>query len=160
MQASTLSRNLAYETTLAMGNFVGLRSAKIPLSGWPHVQSLKNLVQDGVLAQIHDQWPLTLYDLILYDLDVKLLKALAPIFATLSEKALGFHGTPGARQTPVARAIAMALSQQHIRKVKKKGKTTPSFRQLSEFDFFRGQSGSADFLKRLIFAIYVTFHPI
>ena len=39
----------------------------------PHVlveKSLKNLAQDGVLAQVHEQWPLTLYDL-----DVRFLKA-------------------------------------------------------------------------------------
>ena len=64
-----------------------------PLHRWSPVlveKSLRNLAQDGVLAQVHEVWPLTLYDL-----DVRFLNALGPLFASLSEKALGFHGVPG-----------------------------------------------------------------
>ena len=111
-----------------------------PIYKWPAAlveKSLKNLGQDGVLAQVHEVWPLTLYDL-----DTRILQALAPLFPTLQEKAIGFHGVPGAGKTPVARSVAMALSRYYIQKANKAGQKTPSFRQASEFDFFRGQSGS------------------
>ena len=45
-------------------------------------KSLRNLSMDGVLAQVHTEWPLTLYDL-----DVRVLRALAPLFISVSEKA-------------------------------------------------------------------------
>ena len=80
-----------------------------PIYKWPPIlveKSLRNLSQDNILAQVHNEWPLTLFDV-----DVRLLKALAPIFPTLSEKALGFHGLAGAGKAPVARSIAMALSR-------------------------------------------------
>ena len=111
-----------------------------PIYQWHSVlveKSLRNLIADGVLAQVHEHWPLTLYDL-----DVRFLKALAPLMPTLQEKALGFHGEPGAGKTPVARIITMAMSQHWIRKAHKESEITPSFQQASEFDFFRGQSGS------------------
>ena len=112
-----------------------------PIYHWPAVlveKSLRNLSQDGVLAQVHTEWPLTLYDI-----DVRILKALAPLFPTFSEKALGLHGEPGVGKTPVARSVAMAMSRYHIRRIGKVGEVEPSFRQASEFDFFRGQSGTA-----------------
>ena len=92
-------------------------------------KSLRNLSQDRVLAQVHEHWPLTFYDL-----DVRILQALGPLFPSLAEKALGFHGTPGAGKTPVARTVAMALSQYYIAKEGKGGIITPSFRQACEFD--------------------------
>ena len=61
-------------------------------------KSLRNLATDGVLAQVHEHWPLTLNDL-----DVRFLRALAPLMPSLSEKAIGFHGEPGAGKNPVAR---------------------------------------------------------
>ena len=111
-----------------------------PIYKWPSLlveKSLRNLAQDGVLANVHEIWPLTLYDL-----DVRILRALAPLIPTLNEKALGFHGTPGSGKTPVARTVAMALSRHNIRAANKVGSVTPSFRQASEFDFFRGQTGT------------------
>lgn len=111
-----------------------------PVYKWPPVlveKSLRNLSNDGVLAQVHDQWPLTLFDL-----DIRFLNALAPLVQSLKEKAIGFHGEPGAGKTPVARTIAMAISRHWIRKAQKIGEVMPSFRQASEFDFFRGQAGS------------------
>ena len=54
-----------------------------PIYGWPQVlveKSLRNLSQESVLAQVHERWPLTLFDL-----DVRLLRALAPLFSSLSE---------------------------------------------------------------------------
>lgn len=54
-------------------------------------KSLRNLATDGSLAQVHEHWPLTLKDL-----DVRFLRALAPLMPSLSEKAIGFHGEPGA----------------------------------------------------------------
>ena len=100
-------------------------------------KSLRNLSMDGVLAQVHTEWPLTLYDL-----DVRILRALAPLFTSVSEKAIGLHGEPGRGKTPVARCIAMALSRHHIRRIGKTGEIEPSFRQACAFDFFRGQEGS------------------
>ena len=50
-------------------------------------KSLRNLSQDGVLAQVHEQWPLTRYDL-----DVRILQALGRLFPSLAEKAFEFHG--------------------------------------------------------------------
>ena len=79
-----------------------------PIYRWPQAlveKSLRNLGQDGVLAPVHEVWPLTLYDL-----DVRVLKALGTIFSSLTEKALGLHGTPGAGKTPGARTVAMAVS--------------------------------------------------
>ncbi len=111
-----------------------------PVYKWPPVlveKSLRNLSNDGVLAQVHSQWPLTLFDL-----DHRLLQALAPLVPSLQEKAVGFHGEPGAGKTPVARTIAMAISRQWIKKAHKTEEVEPSFRQASEFDFFRGQCGS------------------
>ncbi|CAE7467314.1 unnamed protein product [Symbiodinium sp. CCMP2592] len=110
-----------------------------PIFRWPPVlveKSLRNLAQDGVLAQVHTSWCLTLYDI-----DVRVLKALAPLFSSFSEKALGLFGEPGAGKTPVARSVAMALSRYYINRIGKQGEVEPSFRQASEFDFFRGQSG-------------------
>lgn len=80
--------------------------------------------------------------LTLFDLDIRFLNALAPLVQSLQEKAIGFHGEPGAGKTPVARTIAMAISRHWIRKAQKTGEVMPSFRQASEFDFFRGQAGS------------------
>ncbi|CAE7228352.1 unnamed protein product [Symbiodinium microadriaticum] len=111
-----------------------------PIYRWPQAlveKSLRNLGQDGALAQVHEVWPLTLYDL-----DARVLKALGTIFASLTEKALGLHGTPGTDNTPVARIVAMALSRYWITKLGKAGEMAPSFRQASEFDLFRGQSGT------------------
>ena len=107
-----------------------------PIYKWSPVlveKSLRNLCQDGVLAKVHEVWPL-----ILYDLDARILKALGTLFNTLQEKALGFHGIPGRGKTPVARTIAMALSRYWIAELGQTGKVIPSFRQASEFDFFRG----------------------
>ena len=111
-----------------------------PLYKWPALiveKSLRNLGNDGVLAQVHEEWPLTLFDL-----DVRFLSALAPLMASLKEKAIGFHGEPGAGKTPAACTIAMAVSRHLLREAQKLGNTSPSFRQASEFDFFRGQCGS------------------
>ena len=68
-------------------------------------------------------WPLTLYDL-----DARILKALGTILSSLTEKALGLHGTPGAGKTPVARTVAMALSRYWIAKLGKADEIVPSFR--------------------------------
>ena len=111
-----------------------------PIYKWPPAvveKSLRNLSNDGVLAMIHEQWPLTLYDI-----DTRFLRALAPMIASLSETAIGFHGEPGAGKTPLARTIAMAVSRHWIAKAGKTGEVMPSFRQACEFDFFRGQPGS------------------
>ncbi|CAE7807297.1 unnamed protein product, partial [Symbiodinium sp. CCMP2456] len=111
-----------------------------PICKWPPVlveKSLRNLAQDGVLSQVHEVWPLTLYDL-----DIRILRALEPLIPTLVEKADGFHGLPGACKTPVARTLAMAISRYWIHKARKDGEIRPSFRQACDFDFFRGQAGS------------------
>lgn len=111
-----------------------------PLYKWPSAlveKSLRNLSNDGVLAMVHEQWPLTLFDI-----DNRILRALAPLIPTLSEKAIGLHGEPGAGKTPLARTIAMAVSRHCIEKARKADDITPSFRQACEFDFFRGQAGS------------------
>ena len=111
-----------------------------PIYKWPPMiveKSLRNLSNDGVLARVHEEWPLTLFDL-----DVRFLSALAPLLPSLKEKAIGFHGEPGAGKTPVARTIAMAISRHWLRVDGKLNEICPSFRQASEFDFFRGQCGS------------------
>lgn len=59
-----------------------------------------------------------------------------------TETAIGFHGEPGAGKIPVARTIAMAMSRHWIKKAHEENELSPSFRQASAFDFFRGQSGS------------------
>ncbi|CAE7558901.1 unnamed protein product [Symbiodinium sp. CCMP2592] len=92
-----------------------------PIYKWSPVlveKSLRNLCQDGVLAKVHEVWPLTLYDL-----DVRILKALGRLFNTLQEKAIGFHGIPGRGKTPVARTIAMALSRYWIAELGQTGQT-------------------------------------
>ena len=86
---------------------------------------------DGVLAQVHENWPLTLFDL-----DNRFLKVLAPLVPSLVDKALGFHGVSGAGKTPAARTIAMAISRMWLKKM-------GNSRQACEFDFFRGQTGSS-----------------
>ena len=45
-------------------------------------KSLRNLATDGVLAAVHESWPLTLYDI-----DGRMLNALAPLVPSLSDKA-------------------------------------------------------------------------
>ena len=127
----------------------------LPLACCSGRKSLRNLSQDGVLAQVHTEWPLTLYDI-----DVRILKALAPLFPTFSEKALGLHGEPGVGKTPVARSVAMAMSRYHIRRIGKVGKVEPSFRQASEFDFSRGQSGTASWLRLFNVLAACSFYPI
>lgn len=117
---------------------IEVNKADSPVYKWPPAlveKSLRNLSNDGVLAMVHEQWPLTLYDI-----DNRLLRALAPLVPTLSEKALGFHGEPGAGKTPFARTIAMAISRWWLQK--HRVDAAPAFRQACEFDFFRGQSGS------------------
>ena len=108
-----------------------------PIYKWNVVlveKSLRNLGNDGVLAALHEEWPLTLWDI-----DNRILRLLAPLFPSFVEKAIGFHGVPGAGKTPLARTIAMAVSRHWIKGLHKD--LTPSFRQASEFDFFRGQCG-------------------
>ena len=59
-----------------------------PLYKWPSFlveKSLRNLSNDGVLAMVHEKWPLTLYDI-----DNGILRALAPFIPTLSEKAINW----------------------------------------------------------------------
>ena len=111
----TLSR-FAPGITIATSSFDGLPSGlhhRTPRScaGPQHClrNSLRNLSQVGVLAQVHEIWPLTLYDL-----DTRILKVLGPIFSSLTKKALGFHGTPGVGKTPAARCVAMVLSRHWI----------------------------------------------
>ena len=117
-----------------------INKADSPIYKWYPVlveKSLRNLAADGVLAQVHEHWPLTLYCL-----GVRFLRALAPLLPTLQEKAMGFHGEPGAGKTAVVRTIAMAMSRHWVKKAHKENEVPPSFRQASEFDFFRGRSGS------------------
>ena len=123
-------------TLLGQNRWVVIETARrdSPIYRWPTAvveQGLRNLSQDGVLAAVHETWPLTLYDL-----DTRILNSLGLLFPSLSEKALGFHGVPGAGKTPVARCVAMALSRYWITKFGRVGAMKPSFRQASEFDFF------------------------
>jgi len=102
-----------------------------PVYKWPPVlveESLRNLSNDGVLAQVHSQWPLTLFDL-----DHRFVQALAALVPSLQKTAIGFHG---------GGTIVMAISGQWIKKAHKTEEVEPSFSQASEFDFFRGQCGS------------------
>ena len=118
---------------------IQISTSSSPIYKWPAVlveKSLRNLSNDGVLAQVHENWPLTLFDL-----DNRFLKVLAPLVPSLVDKALGFHGVPGAGKTPAARTIAMAISRMWLKKMGK-ADVAPSFRQACEFDFFRGQTGS------------------
>ena len=99
-----------------MGDYPG-ELQDSPLYKWPPVlieKSLRNLPNDRVLAHVHEQWPLTRFDL-----DIRLLNALAPLMPSLKEKAVGFHGEPGAGKMPVARTIAMAISRHWISKPRK-----------------------------------------
>ncbi|CAJ1347862.1 unnamed protein product, partial [Effrenium voratum] len=85
-----------------------------PIYKWSAVlveKSLRNLANDGVLAQVHESWPLTLYDI-----DNRLLRALAPMVPSLSEKAVGFHGEPGAGKTPEVNEsnIMAVLKRTHL----------------------------------------------
>ena len=124
-----------------------------PIFRWPPVlveKSLRNLAQDGVLAQVHTSWCLTLYAI-----DVRVLKVLAALFSSFSEKALGLFGEPGAGKTPVARSVAMALSRFYINRIGQQGEVEPSFRQASEFDFFRGQSGQVSRLNTSHYTLLV-----
>ena len=99
---------------------------------------------------------------------MRVLKALAPLFPSFSEKALGLFGEPGAGNTPVARSVAMALSRFYINRIGQQGEVQPSFRQASEFDIFRGQSGQVSRLNTrhhtlLVYSILVTlklFPPV
>eukprot|EP00439_Symbiodinium_sp_Y106_P018382 s206_g2.t1 len=121
-------------------DFIWRKALDSPIYKWSPIlveKSLRNLCQDGVLAKVIEVWPLTLYDL-----DTRILKALGTLFNTLQEKAIGFHGIPGRGKSPVARTIAMALSRYWIAELGQTGKVIPSFRQASEFDFFRGQTGT------------------
>ena len=70
--------------------------------------------------------------------------------------------------TPVARSVAMALSRFYINRIGQQGEVQPSFRQASEFDIFRGQSGQVSRLNTrhhtlLVYSILVTlklFPPV
>ena len=105
----------------------GLRRATIqiaskdsPIHKWPTTlveKNLRNLGQESVIARVHEVWPLPVYDL-----DPRVLTGLGPLLSTLSEKALGVHGLPGAGKTPVARSIAMALSRYWVDKLGKRGR--------------------------------------
>lgn len=56
---------------------IQISTSSSPIYKWPAVlveKSLRNLSNDGVLAQLHENWPLTLFDL-----DNRFLKVLAPL---------------------------------------------------------------------------------
>jgi hypothetical protein len=84
-----------------------------PIHKWPVVlveKSLRHLSADGVLAEVHTAFPLTLKDL-----DPRILEMLKAIVPKLVDHALGLHGEPGAGKTPLARVVAMALSRWWIK---------------------------------------------
>ena len=130
-----------------MGNKQLLRITKelaregSPIHKWPVVlveKSLRHQSADGILAEVRTTFPLTLKDL-----DPRILEMLKLMMPKLVDHALGLHGEAGAGKTPLARMVAMALSRWWIKKDKREDEhIQASFRQASEFDFFRGQSGS------------------
>ena len=111
-----------------------------PVKNWPErliKEALRNLMNDGVLAlPVHD-FPLTLVDV-----EPGILDILEKFFPSFTEKALGMHGVPNVGKTPLGRTIAMAMSRYWVRKLQ--SNYTPGFREASEFDFFRGESGRQD----------------
>lgn len=95
-----------------------LNNPKSPIHKWPErlvEKSLRNLANDGVLAQLVTDFHFTLADV-----NVCALKELIPILRLCREKSLGFHGTAGFGKTPLARIICMAFSRYWVNKVKSK----------------------------------------
>ena len=111
-----------------------------PIRTWPErliKEALRNLMSEGVLAlPVHD-FPLTLVDV-----DPCVLEILEKFFPSFTDKALGMHGVPNLGKTPLARTIAMAMSRYWVRKLGTNN--SPGYREASEFDFFRGESGRQD----------------
>ena len=112
-----------------------------PIFGWPLglvEKSLKAIQTDGVLTLPTEDFYFTLADL-----DYSFLQfAGRHVIKMMKTHAVGIIGGPGSGKTPLARIIALCASRYWKRVL---NVTTPaSYRESSEFDFFRGQPGRKD----------------
>ncbi|CAE7504581.1 unnamed protein product [Symbiodinium natans] len=112
-----------------------------PIFQWPIStveKSIRAIQTDGVLAL-----PVENFFFTLADLDYQILKfGVNPILKTMTTHAVGVVGGPGSGKTPLARIIALCASRFWKRE---QGITSPpSYREASEFDFFRGHPGRKD----------------
>ena len=101
-------------------------------------RSLRALQTDGVLALPIEDFHFTLADVEYSILDF----AVRHMLKNMKTHSNGFIGSPGSGKTPLARIIAMCISKYWKRTLKIS--TPPSFREATEFDFFRGQAGRKD----------------
>ena len=112
-----------------------------PIYAWPQAlveRSLRALQNDGVLSLPVEDFHFTLADIDYSVLDF----AVRHMIRNLKTHANGFIGGPGSGKTPLARAVAMCISRYWKRELNIT--SPPSFREASEFDFFRGQPGRRD----------------
>ena len=116
-------------------------SSGSPIFQWPVAvveKSLRAIQTDGVLAL-----PIEDFYFTLADLDYSIMQfGINPIIKAMITHAAGVVGGPGSGKTPLARILALCASRYWKRQM---NITSPaSFREASEFDFFRGQPGRKD----------------
>ena len=112
-----------------------------PIYSWPPglvEKALRALQSDGVLALPVEDFHFTLADVDYSVLDF----AVRHMLKQLKTHATGFIGGPGSGKTPLARILAMSISRYWKRALHIS--SPASFREASEFDFFRGQAGRKD----------------
>ena len=116
-------------------------NADSPIYQWPVgvvEKSLRAIQTDGVLSL-----PIEDFYLILADLEFDALHfGINQIIKSMTTRAAGIVGGPGSGKTPLARILALCASRYWKRQLSLT--SPPSFREASEFDFFRGQPGRKD----------------
>ncbi|CAE7829059.1 unnamed protein product [Symbiodinium sp. CCMP2592] len=116
-------------------------NADSPIYQWPVgvvEKSLRAIQTDGVLSLPIEDFYLSLADL---EFDA-LHFGINQIIKSMTTRAAGIVGGPGSGKTPLARILALCASRYWKRQLSLT--SPPSFREASEFDFFRGQPGRKD----------------
>ena len=114
-----------------------------PLSGWSAglvKECLRNHSNSQVYSKPQTDFYLTLYDIAGWFLD----DVLVNILGDLQNKTLVMMGFAEKGKTPVAQAIAMAMSEYHILRNSKEKDMQPSFRLCASLDQLRGDSGCVE----------------
>ena len=112
-----------------------------PIFQWPQglvEKSLKAIQTDGVLSLPIEDFHFSLADVNPSILDF----AFNHMIGSMKTHADGLVGGPGSGKTPLARILALCASRYWKRILRIN--TPVSFREASEFDFFRGQAGRRD----------------
>ncbi|CAE7786825.1 unnamed protein product [Symbiodinium sp. CCMP2592] len=114
-----------------------------PLSGWSTglvKECLRNHSKTQVYAKPQTDFYLTLHGVAGWFLD----DVLVNILGDLQNKTLVMMGFAEKGKTPVAQAIAMAMSEYHIIRNSKEKEMQPSFRLCASLDQLRGDSGCVE----------------